>query len=192
MINQNYLSSIGSSSARRIVIGKAEADDFFIKRLTSHHRLSAEEVSCLSALQADIRQLRPHENFIQELAPNRYVYILRKGWSITYKLLPDGRRQVLSILLPGDIVPLYSGFASLAQYSAAGLTGGEVAKLRAEDIDRAVAVFPRLGQAFNWCRGCDHHIFNEHTLRLGRMYVYERPADRKSVVRGKCGAVSVI
>src|SRR3546814_19717046 len=89
MINQNYLSSIGSSSARRIVIGKAEADDFFIKRLTSHHRLSAEEVSCLSALQADIRQLRPHENFIQELAPNRYVYILRKGWSITYKLLPD-------------------------------------------------------------------------------------------------------
>src|SRR3546814_6484606 len=78
------------------------ADDFFIKRLTSHHRRSAEEVSCLSALQADIRQLRPHENFIQELAPNRYVYILRKGWSITYKLLPDGRRQVLSILLPGD------------------------------------------------------------------------------------------
>src|SRR3546814_9742777 len=48
-----------------------------------------------------------------------------------------------------SIVPLYSGFASLAQYSAASLTGGEVAKLRAEDIDRAVAVFPRLGQAFN-------------------------------------------
>src|SRR3546814_11021447 len=91
MINQNYLSSIGSSSARRIVIGKAEADDFFIKRLTSHHRLSAEEVSCLSALQADIRQLRPHENFIQELAPNRYVSLLRQGWSPTYKLLTDGQ-----------------------------------------------------------------------------------------------------
>src|SRR3546814_13404846 len=75
-----------------------------------------------------------------------------------------------------SIVPLYSGFASLAQYSAASLTGGEVAKLRAEDIDRAVAVFPRLGQAFNWCRECDHHIFNEHILRLARLSGYERTA----------------
>src|SRR3546814_5185615 len=61
-------------------------------------------------------------------------------------------------------------------FRSASLTGGEVAKLRAEDIDRAVAVFPRLGQAFNWCRGCDHHIFNEHILRLGRMSGYERTA----------------
>src|SRR3546814_3026710 len=82
-----------------------------------------------------------------------------------------------------SIVPLYSGFASLAQYSAASLTGGEVAKLRAEDIDRAVAVFPRLGQAFNWCRGCDHHIFNEHILRLGRMRSEEHTSELQSLMR---------
>ncbi|MAU61534.1 MAG: hypothetical protein CMI62_12485 [Parvibaculum sp.] len=36
-------------------------------------------------------------------APGRIV-VLRRGWAIRYVVAADGRRQVLSILLPGDIV----------------------------------------------------------------------------------------
>ena len=32
------------------------------------------------------------------------VLLLTKGWAIRYKSIPDGRRQILNFLLPGDIV----------------------------------------------------------------------------------------
>ncbi|MDP3329019.1 Crp/Fnr family transcriptional regulator, partial [Parvibaculum sp.] len=36
-------------------------------------------------------------------APGRVV-VLREGWAIRFVLTPDGRRQILSILIPGDMV----------------------------------------------------------------------------------------
>ncbi len=36
-------------------------------------------------------------------APGR-VIVLREGWAIRFVLTPDGRRQILSILIPGDMV----------------------------------------------------------------------------------------
>jgi len=45
------------------------------------------------------RRLIVHEQDFHDAVP-----IICSGWAATIKLLPDGRRQILSILLPGDIV----------------------------------------------------------------------------------------
>ena len=31
------------------------------------------------------------------------IYTLYSGWAFRFKLLPDGRRQILNFLLPGDL-----------------------------------------------------------------------------------------
>jgi CRP/FNR family transcriptional regulator, anaerobic regulatory protein len=45
------------------------------------------------------RRLIVHEQDFHDAVP-----IICSGWAATIKLLPDGRRQILSILLPGDVV----------------------------------------------------------------------------------------
>src|SRR5207244_4975590 len=36
------------------------------------------------------------------------LYTLYAGWAFRFKMLPDGRRQILNILLPGDLIGLRS------------------------------------------------------------------------------------
>ena len=45
------------------------------------------------------RRLIVHEQDFHDAMP-----VICSGWAATVKLLPDGRRQILSVLLPGDIV----------------------------------------------------------------------------------------
>jgi CRP-like cAMP-binding protein len=45
------------------------------------------------------------------------VFTLFAGWAFRLRLLPDGRRQILSILLPGDMVGLETVLGEAPRYS---------------------------------------------------------------------------
>lgn len=47
--------------------------------------------------------VRPRQHIYKSGEARGQIVILRDGWAIRFVLTPDGRRQVLSILLPGDI-----------------------------------------------------------------------------------------
>src|ERR1700733_15115138 len=36
------------------------------------------------------------------------IYTLYSGWAFRFKMLPDGRRQILNFLLPGDLLRLHA------------------------------------------------------------------------------------
>ncbi|MFZ5610330.1 MAG: Crp/Fnr family transcriptional regulator [Pseudomonadota bacterium] len=41
-----------------------------------------------------------------------YFFIIRRGWAAAYLALPDGRMQILDVLLPGDAAPLHRVFVA--------------------------------------------------------------------------------
>src|SRR6202795_1646473 len=66
--------------------------------LTGHAGLVASEYS-----------YRKDEEIYGEDEPAEYVYQIIRGAVRTYRLLSDGRRQIGSFLLPGDVFGLESG-----------------------------------------------------------------------------------
>lgn len=53
--------------------------------------------------------------------PNR-VYVLFSGWGFRFILLPDGRRQILSLLIPGDLVPFQAFTKKPINFSVQAIT----------------------------------------------------------------------
>lgn len=54
------------------------------------------------------------------------ILIVKEGWAVRYKSLEDGRRQVLNVLLPGDLFDLQVLVAAEADHSVktvSNLTG---------------------------------------------------------------------
>ncbi len=47
---------------------------------------------------------RPRQTIYRANDPLNGVKLICEGWAFTFTLLPDGRRQIMSFLLPGDIV----------------------------------------------------------------------------------------
>jgi CRP-like cAMP-binding protein len=50
------------------------------------------------------------------------VYLICDGWAFRFAQLPDGRRQILSIFVPGDVVSTIRPFADDVDFSVQALT----------------------------------------------------------------------
>lgn len=78
------------------------------KKLNSFVELSERELLCLAELQTAPIRLKSGKELVHEGQVGDMAYILQAGWACSFKLLPDGGRQIIAFPLPGDCVGLRS------------------------------------------------------------------------------------
>jgi CRP/FNR family nitrogen fixation transcriptional regulator len=106
--------------------------------------------------------------------PAEYFYRVETGAVRTYKLLNDGRRQIIAFHLPGDVVELEAGRGYRLSAAAAATSLITVAKRSAivgmaqRSPDLSTEIWRRIGS--------DLHFAHEQLLALGRKNADERVA----------------
>ena len=145
-------------------------------KLSSYLVLSDEEKSHLSDLERTVVREPPRTDLLQQGERFRDVRIMRDGWAIRHKALPDGRRQVVNFVLPGDIIGMYCTLFEAADHSVTTLTAVEVASFPPERIGELFRSFPRLAAALAWSGAREEAIVAERLLSLGRRTALERTA----------------
>ena len=90
------------------------------------------------------------------------------GWACSYKLLPDGGRQVIDFPIPGDIIGLRSVLLHASDHSFATITDVTVAEISARQLVEAFERQPRLGVAMLWAVSRDEAMVVEHLVNCGR------------------------
>ncbi len=93
-----------------------------------------------------------------------------------YKVLPDGKRQVLNLGFPGDFVGFPSCLFEVAINSVASLTEVELSQVSFDTLFDLFRRFPRLGTALFWSSAREAAMYGEHIVNLGRKSAYERLA----------------
>src|SRR3712207_5466417 len=94
-----------------------------IAKLEHFTRLSAEDKDAIRCLTAEsLRAVQPHEDVIREGEPPNVVNLILAGWACRYKLLEDGRRQIVSFFLPGDICDMNVFVLKSMDHSVGALT----------------------------------------------------------------------
>jgi CRP-like cAMP-binding protein len=83
------------------------------------------------------------------------AYILQAGWASSFKMLPDGRRQIMTFAAPGDCVGLNSALLRTAEHSLAALTDAVVTRIDAPRLEQMFSEFPYLGTAALWTASRD-------------------------------------
>lgn len=104
------------------------------------------------------------------------VSILLQGWAIRYKSLPDGRRQILNFLLPGDAVGIFGMPNNTAEYGVETLTPVTLHGFRPDRLLAAIRDDRRLAVVVNWLSGQDQRRLDEQIVRIGRRGATERMA----------------
>ncbi len=70
-------------------------------------RASVTSLEFLQSARLSDRILPPKRNIYREEKAADEVFTVYDGWAFAYKLLPDGRRQILDFLLPGSFIGLH-------------------------------------------------------------------------------------
>lgn len=144
-----------------------------IRKLSAAADLTPDAISLLSGLHERPRVAERNQDVVVEGEENGTCYLLLDGWACRYKLLPDGRRQILTFALPGDIIGLQDSVAHVADDSFAALTSVVVCPFSGQVIQKIRRERPNLSAALDWTLGRDHAILGERLLSLGRRTAFE-------------------
>jgi CRP-like cAMP-binding protein len=104
------------------------------------------------------------------------VYMIESGWAIEYRLLDDGRRQILNFLVPGDHIGLQAISMKTASYSVCVVVDSRLQKMTPDSFLRALKKNPKLVECLWHTSMKDLSIAREQVVRLGRMSAIERIA----------------
>ncbi|WP_208983496.1 Crp/Fnr family transcriptional regulator [Pannonibacter carbonis] len=133
-------------------------------------RGTAEASATLCSFGAKSVQFRPHEVVYFEGDPADRIFEVARGTIMLFKLLPDGRRQVVEILRTGDIFGIPNG--SEQDCTAETLTDAKVNSLDLSQVETSAAVQRQLTK----CLIAQMQSLHEHAVLLGRKSATERVA----------------
>ncbi len=148
----------------------------FLRKLEGLARLSDRHRHEVEALTARTVRFGPRENMVQEGDEPKSVNVMMSGWACRNKFLADGRRQIVSLFLPGDMCDPYVFLLGAVDYGIRTLTPCTVAKVPAQTIREMTASGPELAEALWWQTLLAIEVQREWTLNLGRRTAVERVA----------------
>jgi CRP-like cAMP-binding protein len=150
--------------------------DPVLRKLRSQARLSEGEEALVRALTERRERFSPGEELIGDGQPSRRPRFVVAGWAAYQRVLADGRRQIFSFILPGDLMGYAPKPPPPALCSLTALTALETidAELVAEAAESGRG--PGLAAAIEGLRKLEGQLLLDHMVRLGQQTAYERVA----------------
>ncbi|TYB84342.1 Crp/Fnr family transcriptional regulator [Oceaniovalibus sp. ACAM 378] len=104
------------------------------------------------------------------------AYILYEGWASSFKLMPDGGRQIIDFSISGDFLGLRSVFFRTSNHSIVSITDIKASQVTADDLYSTFGSCPRLATSLLRAASMDKAIAVERLVSLGRRNAPERMA----------------
>ena len=98
------------------------------------------------------------------------------GRAFRYKLLPDGRRQILNCSMPGDLVGLQGSLMGEKQHAIEALSPMLPCVFEREQLHGLYRNYPGLAYDITWMAWREERMLDENLLSIGRPTALERAA----------------
>lgn len=138
------------------------------RKLSAFVSLSDAELAVLAGLHWRRKVFLAGRDLVQQGQSKQAAYILASGWVCSYKIQPDGSRQIVDFQIPGDFLGLRSALLRTSDHSFEPIVDIEAAEVLASDFLKALADTPRLATAIFWAASRDEAMVVEHLVSIGR------------------------
>ena len=138
--------------------------------------VTREELSFINDIKQGHLTVPAGTEIIQAQQDSPDLYTLYSGWAFRFKTLPDGRRQILNFLLPGDLLGLQAAMFDAAQHSIEALTDVELCLLPRRKVWALFDKMPELAFDVTWLGAREESYVDENLLSVGQRNAAERIA----------------
>ncbi len=147
-----------------------------VRKFAAYSGVPASSLKFLQSARLADRILPPRRNILREEKEADEVFTLYDGWAFTYKLLADGRRQILDFLLPGSFIGLHVLWFKAMPHSVQTLTPISLCVFDKEKFRNLLRRKPEYKwELLKYTASCQAYR-NERLLDLGRRTAKERIA----------------
>jgi CRP-like cAMP-binding protein len=149
-------------------------DNPLLRKLANFASLSAEEEKALRACCGDVHVYAAGEDMIAQGDRTGGVRLLLEGFACRYKVLEDGRRQIVAYFVPGDVCDLRVFILKRMDHSIGAVAASRVAIIAPDDILGMTNRFPGLTRALWWSTLVEEAITREWIVNVGQRNARER------------------
>lgn len=147
-----------------------------LRRQPAFLQKTEEEAALIDTLKSDHVSFEAGAEFIHPEQADSELYTIYTGWAFRYKELADGRRQILSFALPGDLIGLQGTMFGKSMYGAIALTEIELCVIPRRRLSRLFERAPEVAYEVTWLGARSEAIVDESLLTAGRRNADERIA----------------
>jgi CRP/FNR family transcriptional regulator len=134
------------------------------------------DIKFLDDLKKDHILLPAGREIISAGDPNPPLYTLFSGWAFRFKMLPDGRRQILNFLMPGDPIGFQAHMFDVAPHSVQSLTPVQLCAFHRSKVWDLFRNHPELAFDLTWLTAHEEGVVDESLLSAGQRTAAERVA----------------
>lgn len=131
-------------------------------------------------------------NVLLEGAASQHLFTVLEGWGFRHKTLPDGRRQILNYVLPGDFLGLQGPIFKEMQHSVEALTQLRLCVFPRDRLWTLYEKHPALAHDLVWLAMRGEQQADEHLLSVGRRSAAERIAYLFLHLYDRCQALDML
>ena len=148
--------------------------DVLIRKLESIGTLSEEERQAIQSLPMRIHILGARQDIVRDGEQPTQCCLILDGWVCRYKLLSQGKRQILSFHIAGDMPDLQGLHAHTMDYGLSTVKHATVAFIARESLRELTARFPSVATLLWRDTLLDAAVVRAWMTGMGRRTAFER------------------
>ena len=137
---------------------------------------SDDELALVQSLKRRELRLPAGQTLIHEGQTDAPLYTLLDGWAFRFKTLRDGRRQILTFLLPGDYIGVQQKMSDAAAHGVETLTDTLFCVFQRDALWELHRKSPSMGFNITWLTAHEESMVDDTLLSVGRRSAEERIA----------------
>ena len=163
-----------------------------MRRLEVFRDFEEDELDFISTFKTGELSVEKGSTVLVEGNHSAHLYTVLSGWGFRYKLLPDGRRQILNFVMPGDMIGLQGSLLGEMQHSVEALSPMLLCVFERDNVFGLYRKHPGLAYDITWIASREERMLDDHLLSIGRRTALERAAYLIAFLFSKAKAVDLI
>lgn len=163
MLSSAVVIYMGDCCQKGVPVGNA-----FVRKLSGFASLNGAEADLLASVCDTSRVLPARHDLIREGDKPGPVFIVLEGWACRYKLLPEGGRQIMAFLMPGDFCDMHVAVLDEMDHTIATITRARVASVPRARMESLIESTPAITHAFWRAQLVDEATLRAWIVSMGR------------------------
>ncbi len=145
-----------------------------LRKLDSFETLNREETAFMRRFKHGELKVDPGTPLLMEGSNSPQLYTALRGMGLRYKLLPNGKRQVVNFVLPGDFIGLQAGLMGEMQHSVEATTPMVLCVFDRAELWTLFKTEPERAFDLTWLAAMEEHFLGEALTTVGQMSAVQR------------------
>ena len=150
--------------------------DCSIRRLALFHGVPEEDLIWTQNYRSCQYNFPARREIFTETHHSSFMYTVYHGWFAIYKTLENGKRQILKIALPGDVIGYQANFEAPMTYSAASLTDAVLCAFKRTELPDLFRKQTNIARRLAELNSRDMHLCQNRLLTIGQHTALEKVA----------------